>query len=212
MGTVEERLGLAEVTDLLERARDMHAVTGAVVSEIYDRGKKMRKSAIASITDEELWADDELRRWFMTAEAGMTVYRRREAFLNQLLKGTKVREGLAGGDGREGFYGLPVVGLGLNYRQDVEAEEKAIRAWTEKFAFGRDAEMLFSILSYDLSQHGSPRLEWDSLLDKAQVILRVYGHDSVEHEGSLRTALEYVAERFWYEGGPRGEFDEDYDD
>lgn len=211
MGTVEERFGLVEVEDLLERARDMHQVTGAVVSAVYDKWKQASSEAVKKLSDEELLADPELLKWLARAP-GTAAYKRMCKLTAGPWEGVAASSEYAGNDGREEYYHLPMASLMLRRNQDTVAEAAAIRRWTELFALGREEEMVFGISTADAHYSGVPYLRWNSVTDEARVTFRRYSHETEKFAGTLDEALAYCSKHYWSERDDDDSIPSDPDD
>lgn len=210
MGTVEERLGLVEIQELRKRVWAMKDVFVTLSRHLYDRYDAAIREVWEKYSDAEILADPELLRFLVTQD-GMDskANQRKREILWAPLKGTKLRAD-GGIDGREGYYGLPVMETWLTCKQDVQAEVNAAEEWAKLFLFERP-DLSIRVMERTLSEGGrSVSVLWTPETGQATVRTNSYAdHGEGCYTGTLDGALAYVAEHEWYEGGPTRDDDDD---
>lgn len=184
---------------ILDRAREEMTCLRELRNEALDEH-------LATLTDEAIMGDDTLLRTLLREAE----YHRGASKLMRRLHGTGRQDVVAEGmDGREEYAGesFPALQVRLDYRQDTAPVAACLRAWAAVWALGR-ASLSVGILEQTLSRWASWKLVWDLEADTCEVRSSNYGR--AEMEGTLEEALQHVATKLWYQGGPatyRDEYD-----
>jgi len=189
----EERRAALEA--LLADARERAAKAHEECSTHYKAIEELDNARLRELTDEEILASEELRRW-ICGLSGREAHARYRRLQNQGLP-----EGLSveGQDGRDEWYDkqLPILRVALQRRQEVGEIAQAVRQWAKVWALGRP-DMILSVLEESLSAGGVWSIEWDMRTDKATVVRLRYGSREERFVSTLEPALNYVAYNAWY--------------
>lgn len=177
-----------------EEVRIARAVLDAQSARLRERSEQLTVQRLDAITDEQIMADEDLRRWLCRTSYGDSAAHKRQSALMARYHEAISAEGY---DARDEYIEdiLPVPRIRLEQDSDIPAVAAALASWLADWSLGR-SDVRIGVFEHTLSEYGSYAITWmPGGEPEARLTKTTYGseRDVPKAAGDLASVLAYVA-------------------
>lgn len=199
------QMQLNEVERQIDDARSKIQDLTETLKSLRNQQEAIREALYES-QNPDVMSLDEFKRFLRVAADSLSMHKKLEEYMIRRF-GKEIFYPTGTHQNSDGTWGAPALSVKLDYRQKVAG--KQLRKFMSYVSFLQDVmdnmqdEISFGIFEHTLSEYGVYRLVYSPKTDTAKILLTFYGSTHELHgDMPLRQALELVAEKYWYEGGP----------